>query len=69
MIVRQRRTMDTAKRREVVADIQRYLARQQYYIAIPSALLIAVWEGALKNYGPNVGHDYGGRLTAAWLDR
>ena len=69
MIVRQRRTMDAGRRREVVADIQRYLARQQYYIAIPSALLIAVWEGALKNYGPNLGYDYGGRLTAAWLER
>ena len=53
----------------MVADIQRYLARQQYYIAIPSALLIAVREGALKNYGPNLGYDYGGRLTAAWLER
>jgi hypothetical protein len=28
-----------------------------------------VWEGALKNYGPNMGYDYGGRLMAAWLDR
>jgi len=28
-----------------------------------------VWEGALKNYGPNLGSDYGGRLMAAWLDR
>ena len=26
-------------------------------------------KGALKNYGPNVGYDYGGRLVAAWLDR
>jgi hypothetical protein len=30
---------------------------------------IAVWEGALKNYGPNLGYDYRGRLVAAWLDR
>jgi len=28
-----------------------------------------VWEGAVKNYGPNMGYDYGGRLMAAWLDR
>jgi hypothetical protein len=26
------------------------------------------WEG-LKNYGPNLGDDHGGRLLAAWLDR
>ena len=23
----------------------------------------------LKNYGPNLGYDWGGRLQAAWLDR
>ncbi|HET9854761.1 MAG TPA: twin-arginine translocation signal domain-containing protein [Methylomirabilota bacterium] len=23
----------------------------------------------LKNYGPNLGYDYGGRLITAWLDR
>ena len=30
---------------------------------------IAAWDDALKNYGPNLGYDYGGRLVAAWLDR
>jgi ABC-type transport system substrate-binding protein len=69
MLVRQRRTMDPAKRREVIHEIQRYLATQQYYVQIPSTVYIAVWDGALKNYGPNLGYDYGGRLMAAWLDR
>jgi peptide/nickel transport system substrate-binding protein len=69
MLVRQRRTFDVAKRREIINDIQRHLAKQQYYVQIPSVVYIAVWEGALKNYGPNLGYDYGGRLTAAWLDR
>jgi len=35
----------------------------------PTGTYIAVWDGALKNYGPNLGYDYGGRLLAAWLDR
>ncbi len=69
MLVRQRRTFDLAKRREVIHEIQRYLAKQQYYVQGPSGVYVAVWEGALKNYGPNLGFDYGGRLTAAWLDR
>jgi peptide/nickel transport system substrate-binding protein len=69
MLVRQRRTVDLTKRREVVYEIQRYLAKQQYYVQIPSAVLVSVWEGAVKNYGPNIGYDIGGRLTAAWLDR
>ena len=69
MLVRQRRTLDPAKRREIIYDIQRHLAKQQYYVQMPSGIYIAVWEGALKNYGPNMGYDYGGRLMAAWLDR
>ena len=69
MLVRQRRTADPAKRRDVIHDIQRYLAKQQYYVQMPSGVYIAVWDGALKNYSPNLGFDYGGRLQAAWLDR
>jgi peptide/nickel transport system substrate-binding protein len=69
MLVRQRRTLDVAKRREIIFDIQRHLAKQQYYVQMPSQVSIAVWEGAVKNYGPNMGYDYGGRLQAAWLDR
>ena len=69
LLIRQRRTPDAAKRREVIHEIQRYLAKQQYYVQLPSVTAIGVWEGALKNYGPNLGFDYGGRLMAAWLDR
>ncbi|HZF03355.1 MAG TPA: ABC transporter substrate-binding protein [Patescibacteria group bacterium] len=69
MLVRQRRTTDVAKRREIIFDIQRHLAKQQYYVQMPSAVYIGVWEGALKNYAPSFGYDYGGRLMAAWLER
>jgi len=69
MLIRQRRTHDPAKRREQIFEIQRYLAKQQYYVQIGSQIYNAVWNQALKNYGPNLGYDYGGRLMAAWLDR
>jgi peptide/nickel transport system substrate-binding protein len=69
LLVRQRRVFDVAKRRELVHEIQRYLAKQQYYVATPSGIYVAVWEGALQNYGPNIGYDSGGRLMAAWLNR
>src|SRR5215510_10825486 len=69
MLVSQRRTQDVAKRRKIIHDIQRHLANQQYYVQLASAIQVAVWEGALKNYAPNVSYDYGGRLQAAWLDR
>jgi peptide/nickel transport system substrate-binding protein len=69
LLVRQRRTLDVTKRREIIHDIQRHLAKQQYYVQMPSQIYVGVWEGALKNYAPNMGYDYGGRLMAAWLDR
>jgi peptide/nickel transport system substrate-binding protein len=69
MLVRQRRTFDVAKRRDLIFEIQRHLAKQQYYVQLASGVYIAAWDPALKNYGPNLGYDYGGRLMAAWLDR
>jgi peptide/nickel transport system substrate-binding protein len=69
LLVKQRRTLDPNKRRDVVFDIQRHIARQQYYVQLWSGVYIAVWDGALQNYGPNLGYDYGGRLMAAWLNR
>jgi peptide/nickel transport system substrate-binding protein len=69
LIDRQRRTLDVAKRRELLAELQRYLAKQQYYVELPSDRAIAVWDGTLKGYAPNYGNDYGGRLMAAWVER
>jgi ABC-type transport system substrate-binding protein len=69
LIVRQRRTAEATRRRELIHETQRHLAKQQYYVQIHSGLTVAAWETALKNYAPNFGYDMGGRLTAAWLDR
>jgi ABC-type transport system substrate-binding protein len=69
LLVRQRRAMDVKARREIINDVQRHLAKQQYYVHAPGGTYIAVWDGALKNYGPNLGYDYGGRVITAWLDR
>ena len=57
------------KRRELIHEAQRYLAKQVYYTTSVGTMYTVVWDGALKNYGPNLGYDYGGRLMAAWLDR
>jgi ABC-type transport system substrate-binding protein len=69
MIRLQRRTFDAKKRREILWDIQRYLSQQVYYLYGPSTIAVAAWDRAVRNFGPNVGDDYGGRLVAAWLDR
>lgn len=69
MIKRQRRTFDVARRREIVYDIQRYLAEQAYFGADGSVKVVSAWEPYIKNYMPNNGFDYGGRLMAVWIDK
>ena len=66
----QRRTFDEKKRREVVFDIQRIFAQQAYQLFVsPSAKVVSAWEPYVRNFMPNIGNDYGGRLMAAWLDK
>jgi peptide/nickel transport system substrate-binding protein len=69
MIKLQRRTFNVAKRREIVYDIQRYVAQNVLGLYGPSVSAVAAWEPYVKNFGANIGHDYGGRLMVAWLDR
>jgi hypothetical protein len=35
----------------------------------PSIKILSAWDAHIKNYMPNNGFDYGGRLMAAWIDR
>ena len=69
LLIRQRRLQDPAKRRQVIHDIQRHVAGQQHLVEVFSVVLSFAWDGALRNYGPNLGYDYGGRLQSAWLER
>jgi hypothetical protein len=52
-----------------VYDIQRYAAQQVYQLYGPSPHAVAAWDSHVRNFGPNFGFDYGGRLMAVWLDR
>ena len=69
LLIRQRRLQDLARRRQVIHDIQRHVAGQQHLVEVFSVVLNFAWDGALRNYGPNLGYDYGGRLLSAWLER
>jgi peptide/nickel transport system substrate-binding protein len=69
MIKLQRRTFNVAKRREIIYDIQRHVSLQAWGLYGPSVSAMAAWEPYVKNFAPNIGHDYGGRLMVAWLDR
>jgi peptide/nickel transport system substrate-binding protein len=63
------RTLDEKKRRKLLHDIQKHIAKQAYYLRLNSGIYYAGLDPALKNFGPNLGYDYGGRLMAAWWDR
>ena len=69
MIKQQRRTFDEKKRRDMVYDIQRYASQQVYYAFGASVSAVTAWMPYVKNFSPNIGHDYGGRLMGAWLDK
>ena len=69
MIKLQRRTANVSKRREIIYDIQRYLSQQAYYLYGPSVSAVGAWDAHVKNFSPNIGHDMGGRMMAAWLDK
>jgi peptide/nickel transport system substrate-binding protein len=69
MIKLQRRTQDLAKRKQIVYDIQRYLAEQALFGADGSVKVVSAWDGHVKNYMPNNGFDFGGRMMAAWIDK
>jgi ABC-type transport system substrate-binding protein len=69
MIKLQRQTFDVAKRKQIIYDIQRYAAEQAYFGANGSVKVVSAWEPYIKNYGPNNGFDFGGRLMAVWIDK
>lgn len=69
MIKLQRRTFDVTKRRQIIYDIQRYLAEQALFGSNSSIKVITAWDAHIKNYMPNNGFDYGGRMMAAWIDK
>jgi peptide/nickel transport system substrate-binding protein len=69
MMKLQRRTFDVAKRKQIVFDIQRYLAEQALFGSNASIRVVSAWDAHIKNFMPNNGFDYGGRLMAAWIDK
>jgi peptide/nickel transport system substrate-binding protein len=69
MIKLQRRTYKEGARRDIVHDIQSHCSQQVYYAYGASVSAVSAWAMDVKDFGPNIGHDYGVRLMVAWLDR
>ena len=69
MLKAQRRTKDLAARKQLIFDIQRYVAEQQYYVYLNSNTITTSWQPYVKNFAPNHSFDYGNRAAALWLER
>ncbi len=69
MLKEQMRTPDLEARKQLIFDLQRYLAEQQYYVYLYCVGNTGSWQPYVKNYAPNPTFDYDGRAAALWLDR
>jgi peptide/nickel transport system substrate-binding protein len=69
LVQEQRRTKDPEARKQLIFDIQRYAAEQQYYVYLSSQVITGSWQPYVKNYAPNLSADFGSRVAALWLDR
>jgi ABC-type transport system substrate-binding protein len=67
LLIAQRREMDLAKRREIVLEIQRYLADKAYYVYLPMWPRYIAHPPFVKGFRHHDGYDLGRTFT--WLDR
>jgi hypothetical protein len=63
------RELDPAKRREIVLDIQRYLADKAYYVYLPMWPRYIVHPAYVKGFRNHDGFGLGSRLMYTWFDR
>src|SRR5260370_42521989 len=61
LLKEQRRTRDLEARKKLIYEFQRYVAEQQYYVYMTSAMMTGSWQPYVKNYAPKQTFDYGGR--------
>jgi peptide/nickel transport system substrate-binding protein len=69
LLVAQRREMDPAKRREIVHEIQRYMADKNYHIYLPMWPRYIAHPPYLKGFKHIDGLGLGTRLMYVWIDR
>ena len=69
MLVAQRRELDPARRREIVNEIQRYVADKAYYIYLPNPPQYVAHSPAVKGFKHHDGFSLGYKLMFTWLDK
>jgi len=69
MLKAQRRTQDLEARKQLIFDIQRYEAEQQYYVYLYCPMSTGSHQPYVKNYAPNALEEYGMAAAVLWLER
>jgi peptide/nickel transport system substrate-binding protein len=69
LLLAQRREMDPKKRKQIVDDIQRYLADKAYYIYVPSWPQYVAHPPYVKGFRHHDGYGAGMRLLYTWIDK
>jgi peptide/nickel transport system substrate-binding protein len=69
MLLAQRREMDPTRRRELVHEIQRYLADKSYYVWLPMWPRYIAHPSYVKGFKQVDGYSVGSRLTHVWFER
>ena len=69
MLTAQRREMDPKKRKQIVDDIQRYLADKAYYVYVPQWPQYVAHPNYVKGFRHHDGYGLGMRLLFTWLDK
>jgi peptide/nickel transport system substrate-binding protein len=69
LLVAQRRELDEGKRREIIHEIQRYLADKAYYVYLPNSPQYISHPPYVKGFKHHDGYGLGMRLVFTWLDR
>ena len=69
MLVAQRREMDPKKRKQIIDDIQRYLADKVYYVYLPHWPQHLAHPAYVKGFQHHDGYGLGMRLLFTWLDK
>ena len=69
MLLAQRREMDPARRREIVFEIQRYLADKAHYIWLPMWPRYIAYPSYVKGFKQVDGYSLGSRLMHVWFER
>ena len=69
MLKEQRRTKDLAARKQLIFDVQRYEAEQQYYVYLACPMQTGSHQPYVKNYAANALEEYGMAAAVLWLER